>query len=318
MRPFLSLVKRMYIITAIMIANVDAKLVRDIDLALLRAFVAVAEAGSMTVAAGRLNVTQGAISQRVKRLEDFLQKQLFARSGQGLELTLDGERLLMPAQRMIRLNDEVFSLMTAPEFSGVVRMGIPYDIVMPFAAPILKSFATAHPRVKVELELTNSDTLIAALSRGELDLTLSTESYTPNGAERLMRDDLVWIGNPNGTAHLQTPVPVLTVNENCMFRMPMLRALESQGREWHVNITRNMDATFAVIHADLGVSTMLESTVPSFVQVLGTDDGMPPLPEFFVNLYTTASGANEIADELAKHIREQFDIIRRSGRSSIV
>lgn len=305
----------MFIIICIMTANnqdgARPRILRDIDIALLRAFVAVAESGSMTSAAGRLNVTQGAVSQRIKRLEDFLQKQLFERTGQGLDTTLDGERLLAPAQQLIGLNDEVFSLMTAPEFTGVVRLGIPYDIVMPFAAPVLKSFAASHPRVHVELELTNSDSLKAALAHGDIDLTLTTETHTPKGAERLARNDLVWVAAPGGTAYRQDPVPVLSVNENCMFRMPMLRALDGAGRAWRVNTTRNMDATYAVVSADLAITALLESTVPEFLYIIGEADGMPPLPEFFINLYTSASGANEIAAELAQHIRDQFRQWRR-------
>ena len=78
MRGDLSLVKLMFIMLSIMNANnqdrPQSTLIRNIDVALLRAFVAVIESGSMTAAAARLNVTQGAVSQQIKRLEDFLQK----------------------------------------------------------------------------------------------------------------------------------------------------------------------------------------------------------------------------------------------------
>jgi len=284
---------------------------RDIDIALLRAFVAVAESGSMTVAAHRLNVTQGAVSQRIKRLEDLLDTKLFDRAGQGLDATIEGERLLLPAQKLIALNDEVFSLMTAPEFTGVVRLGIPYDIIHPFIGPVLKSFASAHPKVNVELEIATSEDLKTALSKGDIDLTLTTENHTPKGAERLIHNELVWVGGRTGTAHQQDPVPLVVVNENCMFRMPMLRAMEAAGLEWRVNVTRNMDASYAMLSADLGITAILESTVPEYVEVLGKEAGLPELPVFYINLYTSASGVNEIAAELAQHIREQFSMWRR-------
>lgn len=297
----------------IMKANNEFQHVRDFDIALLRAFVAVAETGSMTQAAAHLHVTQGAVSQRIKRLEEFLQNQLFERSGKGLDTTLEGERMLAPAQRMIAMNDEVFSLMTAPEFAGTVRLGVPYDIVMPFIGPILKSFAAEFPRVNVELELTSSDVLLDALAKGDIDLTLTTENHTPNGAERLIRTDLVWVGLPGGSAWTQDPIPLLTINDKCMFRMPMLRALEGAGRSWKINVTRNMDATYAMISADLAVTALLDSTVPDYLTILGEQDGLPALPEFFINLYTAKGGSNEIADELARHIRREFMAWRRPG-----
>lgn len=222
----LLLVKPMFIIASIMDAN-DIKIpIRDIDTALLRAFIAVAESGSMTVAAHRLNVTQGAVSQRIKRLEDLLQKSLFDRTGQKLETTIEGEKLIVPAQKLIALNDEVFTLMTAPEFSGTVRFGVPYDIIFPFVGPILKSFANAFPKVRVEMEVGTSEDLKIALAKGAIDLTLTTENHTPKGAERLIHNELIWVGGRGGDSYLQNPLPLVIVNENCMFRMPMLRALE--------------------------------------------------------------------------------------------
>ena len=308
----LLLVKRMFIIDPIMNANEGRGLTRNIDVALLRAFVAVAESGSMTVAAKRLHVTQGAVSQQIKRLEEFLQKKLFERSGQGLVATRDGERLFLHAGRMIALNDEVFSLITAPEFSGVARLGIPYDIVSPFAAPILKSFSQAYPKVSVELELGGSHDLKKALGKGELDLILTTETHTPKGAEALLRNDLVWIGAHNGNAYTQNPMPVVLCNENCMFRPVMLGALEAKDRDWRLtSAMRSMDATFAMVQADLAVTAILESTVPGFVSVLGEGDSLPILPAFYINLYTSMTGTNEVSAELAQQIRDHFSDWRR-------
>src|SRR3982750_3266127 len=66
---------------------------RDLDLNLLRVFVAVASTGSVTQAAARLYLTQPAISAALRRLKMALGTQLFVRSGRGLVLTQRGERL---------------------------------------------------------------------------------------------------------------------------------------------------------------------------------------------------------------------------------
>ena len=293
--------------------DVQSRTIRNIDIALLRAFEAVAQNGSMTAAARVLNVTQGAISQQVKRLEELLGKPLLDRAGQGIRLTTSGERLLLHAQKLIALNDEVFGLMTAPEFSGVVRLGIPYDIVSPFAAPILKSFANAYPKVRVELTMEASEDLKKALVAREIDLTLTTEIQTPKNGERLVRDQLVWVGGVGGQAYQQEPLPVVLCNENCMFRPAMLNALEAAGRDWHLtNAMRNMDATMAMLQADLGVTAILESTVPSTATILGEVSGLPELPEFFINLYVEKGAENRAGNELAQHIRDHFSMWRRS------
>ncbi|MEI9898843.1 MAG: LysR family transcriptional regulator [Hyphomicrobium sp.] len=74
---------------------------RNIDVALLRAFVAVVETGSVTRAAHLLSLTQAAVSQQLKRLEELFGVALFDRSNRALRTSADGERLLPHAQAML-------------------------------------------------------------------------------------------------------------------------------------------------------------------------------------------------------------------------
>ena len=87
---------------------------RNIDTSLLRAFVAVAETSGMTTAANLLNLTQAAVSQQIKRLEDAFEAPLFERERKGLRLTSAGERLFVKAKRMLALNDDIWAEMTTP------------------------------------------------------------------------------------------------------------------------------------------------------------------------------------------------------------
>jgi DNA-binding transcriptional LysR family regulator len=91
---------------------------RDIDVGLLRAFAAVAETGGVTSAARLLNLTQAAVSQQIRRLEEFFSLTLFDRQQRRLELTPTGERLLAYAQRILALNDEIWGVMSSPDFEG--------------------------------------------------------------------------------------------------------------------------------------------------------------------------------------------------------
>src|SRR5512147_574694 len=71
---------------------------RDLDLNLLRVFLVVAEAGSVTEAASRLYLTQPAVSAALRRLAAAVGAPLFARTGRGLSLTARGQRLLATAR----------------------------------------------------------------------------------------------------------------------------------------------------------------------------------------------------------------------------
>src|SRR5690242_14386728 len=96
---------------------------------LLRALTAVVETGSVTEAAGTLSLTQAAVSQQIKRLEELFGKPMFMRKQRKLVLSPDGERLLTFAQRLVALNDEAWRAMATPAFEGEVRLGVPYDLV---------------------------------------------------------------------------------------------------------------------------------------------------------------------------------------------
>jgi len=111
---------------------------RNLDTGLVRTFVAVADKASMTAAANALHLTQGAVSQQVKRLEETLGCSLFERDRRGLRLTRPGERLFGQARKLLALNDEIWAEMTTVAVDGQVRLGVPPDLVGSHLAPVLK------------------------------------------------------------------------------------------------------------------------------------------------------------------------------------
>lgn len=279
----------------------------NIDTALLRAFVAVAETGGMTRAGRLLKVTQAAVSQQVKRLEETFQQPLFERDRRRIRLTPRGERLLVHAQRLLALNDEVWGVMMSPEFEGEVRLGAPHDIVGPFLPPILKSFDQSWPRVRVSLVCDTTPRLLEALEHGEVDLTLTTERERGPDAEALRSDALVWVGARGGRAHKGKPLPVSIGDHSCAFREAAVKALASAGRDWRpVCELSNMEPLCATLIADLAVAPLLASTVPDGLEMIGADAGLPALPMYYINLHLPKTGAGDIAIELAGHVRRQF------------
>src|SRR5262245_61172562 len=208
----------MFIISTITVLYEEIFVRRDIDISLLRAFAAVAETGGVTSAARLLNLTQAAVSQQIKRLEEFFALTLFDREQRRLALTPTGERLLAYAQRILALNDEVWGVMTSPDFEGEVRFGVPHDIVTPFVPPILKTFNQCWPRVRVTLICQPTVKLLRLLETRDIDLTLTTEKEAGGEGEFLMADQLVWVGARAGDAHRRNPLPVSFGDTSCAFR----------------------------------------------------------------------------------------------------
>ena len=97
-----------------------------LDVDQLRTFIAIAETGSFTRAADIVHKTQSAVSMQMKRLEERLDRAIFARDGRASKLTEDGERLLDYARRIVKLNVETIAAFS-DELTGRVRLGVPDD-----------------------------------------------------------------------------------------------------------------------------------------------------------------------------------------------
>ena len=80
-----------------------------LDIDQLRTFIAISETGSFTKAAEVVNKTQSAVSMQMKRLEERLERPIFARDGRASKLTEDGQRLLDYARRIVKLNIETLA-----------------------------------------------------------------------------------------------------------------------------------------------------------------------------------------------------------------
>jgi DNA-binding transcriptional LysR family regulator len=296
----------------------NAEMMRNLDTALLRTFVTVAEGSSMTVAANVLNMTQGAVSQQIKRLEDSLGGSLFERDRRGLRLTALGERLFGKAKRLLSLNDEICAELTDSTITGRVRLGVPYDLVEPCMTSILRAYAEAYPQVEMSLTCSTSPSLTAALASGEIDLAIIEEpvgnmpgnspsgnsAVVSAGGECLAIERLVWVGARGGAAHRKRPLPLSLVSDTCAFRPLVLSALQARDIEWRTVFENGIEATRAIVRADLAVTAWLTSTVPADLDILGPEIDLPDLPSFTINLHLPRSGASVATQEFARYLRE--------------
>src|SRR6476659_2575265 len=107
-----------------------------LDQELLRAFVAVADHRSFTRAAAALNRTQSAVSMQIKRLEDRLGVELFARTKANVDLSAAGEGLLGYARRILALNEEAVGRLAERKVEGLVRLGVMEDYGVHVVPPL--------------------------------------------------------------------------------------------------------------------------------------------------------------------------------------
>ncbi len=282
-------------------------MMRNLDITTLRSFVAVADSGGVTRAAGFLHLTQSAVSMQLKRLEELLGLDLLDRSGRTIALTASGDQLLAYARRMVALNDEVIGRLTDQAFEGEVVLGVPHDIVYPLIPRILQRFNASYPRVKVQLVSSFSTGLKKQFARGECDLILTTESSMGENSETVAELPLRWIGAQNGSAWRQSPLR-LAFGRHCIFRPKALAALDAADTPWDMVVDTESDRSIEVtVAADLAINVMLEGTVPHHLEMIDHGGTLPELPTQMVNLYGGDNSSNEIVSELAQLVRQTFE-----------
>ena len=146
----------------------------DLDLDLLRAFVAVADAGTFTAAADVVGRSQSAVSQKIRRLEELIRQPVFDRTSRSLSLTGPGGQLLVGARRMLDLNDDVMRSLELPRPAGRLRVGICEDFVPLQLSRLLARFLRLYPEVQLDVNTSLTHDLLVEFDKGDLDLVIAT------------------------------------------------------------------------------------------------------------------------------------------------
>ena len=101
----------------------------ELNIDLLRTFVAVVDSGSFTKASRTVFRSQAAVSMQVKRLEESIAQPLFVRDTRNLALGQTGKALLPYARRLLNLHHETWTALVQPEVQGQIMIGAPDDYI---------------------------------------------------------------------------------------------------------------------------------------------------------------------------------------------
>ena len=276
---------------------------RNLDMTALRSFVTVADTGGVTRAAGKLHVTQSAVSMQLKRLEIMLDTALMEQSGRGISLTAQGEQLLGYGRRMLALNDEAWGRLTHDAFEGDINLGVPPDVIYPHIPEILRQFATDFPRVNVKLKFDASLDLKNDLAHGRADIILTTETKGDADAELLQRAPLRGYGAAGGAVWKKRPFQ-LAYQPTCIFRSEAIAALDQNDITWDIPFSSyDNQNIMAFVSADLAITAVLEGHNNPDWDEIPADAGLPPLPNYGIFMYVAEGSHDMLVKELARIIQ---------------
>lgn len=143
------------------------------NFAQLRAFYAVAQHGTFSAAAQALSVSQPAVTQHVRALEEAIGNRLFHRRGSGVELTSDGVDLLPHIHQIIKgLEDVAARIEGGKELrTGHLTVGLCSPHV---AMPLIRRFRMTRPGIHIETRMSNTSTLLDLVSQQRVDVAVVT------------------------------------------------------------------------------------------------------------------------------------------------
>jgi DNA-binding transcriptional LysR family regulator len=224
-------------------------------------FRAVARHLSFSRAAEELRLTQPAVTQQIKALEEQFGRPLFHRGGGGISLTPGGAALLPFAERIRLLSEEAFAAVADAygQQAGELRVGASQTIAQYLLPTFLAAFLQKSPGVRITARSGNSDQMLAALISGDIQVALleGPEQRTDVNIEPFMEDHMVlvvpagheWAGQKVTLDELRSQ-PLLTREFGSGSRRIVEQALAGAGlKAKDLSIQMEFDSTEGLLNA---------------------------------------------------------------------
>ncbi|NQZ32901.1 MAG: LysR family transcriptional regulator [Oceanospirillaceae bacterium] len=253
----------------------------------LSSFVKVAKLGSFRAAAALLHVSQPAISARINALEQELGVSLFRRDKSGTHLTHKGAKLLVYAEKLIAISQEMKVLAGQEQQQGSVKIGIADTLAHLWLSPLLRQWQKIYPHISFELTSDVTPVLAKQLQQHQIDLSLMVAEQGINKSltsQALCSYSQVWIG----VAGLQGDEQCWSVEQ--LAQHPML-SFPRDTAPWHyLQQLCQPYANKVVIHTC--------SSVASLISLATQGVGIALLPKVLVEKQLSSGEVQQIKTEI--------------------
>lgn len=286
------------------------------------AFLTVIRLGSISKAAQALNLTQPAITTRIRNLETTLQAELFERRSTGIMMTKRGDLLMRYAEQIEQLSELIFADVMDPEgIEGHLRLGVSETIAQTWLPEFVTSLHKSFPAIEVEINVDISLNLRENLLDREIDLAIllgPISEFTVNNID-LPDFELAWYcaaskRGKNANSEALFKLPVITYARNTRpFRELKTSLLERIGPNTSIFPSSSLSAGFRLVEAGLGVAALprlMGEPLVSEGRIREFDPGWVPNPLKFTASYVVEPRSHlvETAANLALTVAKKFQV----------
>lgn len=299
-----------------------------IKLELYRIFQEVAKTGNISAAAQRLFISQSAVSQSIKQLEDQLQVRLFSRSSKGVRLTGEGELLaeyVEHALGLIRSGEE--KLAQARDLAtGELTIGASDTVTKTYLLARLESFHKTYPGIHIRILTGTSRMVLNYLKSGQVDIAFAskpenTETYH---MRHCIETHTIFVAAPTYFSDFSrvfsmreiAELPLILLERQASSRTYVERFFSEHGITLHPEIelgSHNLLISLARI--GLGVACVTKEFSQSglgrgVIVPLRTDFEIPPRAVYMCTLRAVAPGAaaSRFMDYISESNRMSYDL----------
>ena len=285
-------------------------MLRVLDVAPLRSFVAVADCGGFQRAANSLHLSQGAVSQHVRRLEAAVGRPLVERQGRGSRFTPDGDTLLRQARRILALHDE-----TLRDFGIESEQTLVIGSTEHAAAQLLPGLASsltdALPDCRLRFRVDRGAQLREALANGRIDVAMLLGPSDDLHVRTVGMLELTWYAAPGWTPPGgDEPIPLVAFDDPCALRSRALETLSAHGIPVEVNCeAAHLAGVQAAVRAGLGIGLM--ATLGQTPDGLVARDDLPVPEPITLSVWPKRGLPTDLTEEVADSLRR---LLAPSGR----
>jgi DNA-binding transcriptional LysR family regulator len=274
----------------------------NIPIEIVRTVVAISEAGSLTKAGEKLNLSQPAVSAQIKRIQSLLGGELFKKTPNGTSPTELGKLVLHEARRMLDANDQMLRLGGVADGPQPLRLGISTLFLEEFVEQ-----ETASSLSDLVIHTDNSLGITKGLIDGYIDIACIFEN-TETAAEisdmivNEREERFVWVKSKDFVLTPGAPIPLLTWPGDDL----MIRTLKRHGNAYTIVFNSpDYHAKITALKKGIGVAALPSRMIPSPL-VEAKDHYLPELPPVKALLYARMEFDTPKAKETLRRLSKLF------------
>ena len=297
-----------------------------VRLELYRVFLEVAKQGNISAAAQNLFISQSAVSQSVKQLEEQLQVRLFSRSTRGVSLTSEGKLLLEYVSHALGLLQSGEEKIAASRqlLTGELIIGASDTVTKTYLLSRLEAFHKDYPDIRIRILNGTTSMVLDYLHAGQVDIAFASEApdETVYSVRHCVDTHTIFVAAPDYlefdkvyTMEEIAALPLILLERKASSRVYVERYFQDHGVQIHPEIelgSHNLLISLARI--GLGVACVTEEFSLSglsrgVIVPLKTDFEIPPRAVTMCTLQgvTPTSAANRFMDFISETNRMAYD-----------